>query len=100
MVDLDGSVEYSNIVSGMVNGKETTNIMIFPNPAKDRLYLNTTTFEPNQAINILIFDQTGKTVLVQQEISDTSLDLDISSLPKGTYFIKIDGSEAQQFIIE
>jgi len=57
---------------------------VFPNPAKDVLYINN---ENEKNLNITIFDLQGKKVLEERNYSGSHLD--ISSLQPGSYLIDI-----------
>ena len=66
----------------------TNNVNIYPNPAKDRLYIETET----EIEDIVVFDIYGRrqqtTVNGQQTLS-----IDISNLNSGVYFVKITTAE-------
>jgi hypothetical protein len=73
-----------------------SSVSVFPNPAKNTLYLdglaNTTTAE--------VYDVSGKLLLTKQL---TINNIDISSLAKGLYFIKLstkEGSVVRKFVKE
>jgi len=59
-------------------------LTVFPNPAKGIFTI--TTYQKN-SYDIQVYDSTGKTVFQQTSFQDGNLDL--SSLPKGTYFLKV-----------
>lgn len=73
------------IISTNINDelKNTTEISVFPNPANNFLYINS-----SKKINdpIKIFDVTGKLVIT---FNSNHMGLDISSFEKGVYFIQI-----------
>lgn len=78
-VDFDGNFTYSNIASLEYN---RPHVNIFPNPVKDKLYLNTN----EQTIDdVLIFDTMGRQINAQ--LTDNTLD--VSSLSEGLYTIKV-----------
>lgn len=67
--------------------KNTSNIMVYPNPAKDNLYIK---FENDfQNIQYVITDVYGREV--QMERVNTAEPIDISTLSEGLYFLKIIG---------
>lgn len=75
--------EYAEDDVPVFNGSNTSEIEIeiFPNPSKDRLYFNN-----NLSVEgIRIFDNLGKTQLVDKDVSD----IDISNLSSGVYFIEV-----------
>lgn len=63
----------------------TINVTTYPNPATDILYI---TFDKNETSNVQLFDVQGKQILQQVENSKT-IELNISSLPSGIYFLKL-----------
>ena len=74
-----------------------SSLRIFPNPANDRLYIETQTL--TQTLTVEIYDAFGRlqsTVNGQQ-----SLSIDVSGLNAGIYIIKINSNEGnivKQFI--
>lgn len=90
-VDKDGHTSYSNIV--LIKGDKAKSLRlsaIYPNPARN--YLNLIVSSPvNNQINVMITDITGKTVKKQAfSIVDggNNLDMNITKLPAGSYFVK------------
>lgn len=70
-------------------------VRVFPNPAVDVLNI-----ESSETLKTLaLFDLQGKTVL-QNEISDESLtqQVNISQLPKGIYFLRVNNGTAQRIV--
>ncbi|MGN6533844.1 MAG: T9SS type A sorting domain-containing protein [Ginsengibacter sp.] len=89
--DKDGQTSYSNVI--LIKGDKINFLsldMLYPNPAKNKLNLIISSPENNN-ISIIITDLAGKKVY-QQPFSivngGNNLDLDISKLPAGTYFLK------------
>lgn len=81
-VDFDGQFEYSSIVS-IENIDKQIRLRIFPNPVTDFLIVENNTFTSVQILN-----QIGQIVL---EVSlNESNRIDISELPNGIYWVKID----------
>ncbi len=93
-VDKDGKYNYSNVV--LIKGDKINALSligVYPNPAKDKLNLIVSS-PVNNNINIVISGLAGK--IVQRRAfsvidGGNNLDLDISSLSAGTYFIKAIG---------
>lgn len=67
-------------INGTLNNE--SNIVVYPNPAKDKL-----TFESLQKSSIEIYNIQGRRIL-QQPIQQGKTDIDISSLAKGVYILK------------
>ncbi len=87
-IDLDGSFEYSDIVSAEIGGN--TNGMFFsPNPADADasviLHLLMENFEEGR---LEVFDINGK-VILSKDIDKTSLPFEITRLSKGIYYTVI-----------
>jgi hypothetical protein len=67
---------------------------LFPNPANNTLNIQLMS-NNNSNVIMSIFDNTGR-VVYSQAISNTNQSLDISQIPAGIYFVKIQNSLAQQ----
>lgn len=63
-----------------------SNVVLYPNPAGDLLYLKTQGF--GNAIQATVMDATGKTLLIQN-IRNNPARVDISSLPKGLFILRV-----------
>ncbi len=89
--DKDGKTTLSNVVA--IKNKLSSKIDfegLFPNPASNQLTIQVST-PTNEKINILITDLQGKVVksqLININTGINNLNLDISSLSSGNYFIK------------
>ena len=87
--------------TGIADVEQTQSVSIYPNPANDRLYIETQTLTPTQTLTIEIYDiygrqQDNKTTRQQDMIS-----IDLSNLNAGIYFVKIntkEGNIVKQFI--
>jgi len=90
-IDKDGHTSYSNII--FIKGEKAKSLVldaVYPNPARSSLNLIVSSPVSNQ-INVMISDITGKTVQRQAfSIADggNNLDMNVSKLPAGSYFIK------------
>lgn len=81
-IDALAAVKRSIQLIGLNDGFErSSGINFYPNPAKDKLYINSSS---SQSSVIRIFDVFGK---LRIEDSNNSKELDISSLEKGFYII-------------
>jgi PKD repeat protein len=80
-----GSVETVNITISTNNTSEieATNIQIYPNPAKDYLFINS-----QQKGQGKIFSLTGQKM--QEFTFEQNYQLDLVSIPSGIYFIQVD----------
>ena len=87
MVDNNGSFTYSP-VSRVYTGQSNNSIMVYPNPAKDRLNISLTADAgPVQVTLHDVGGRTIKTFTVQSDGSTIHKVADISSLQPGIYFI-------------
>ena len=67
------------------------NIAVYPNPANDQLNVSLL-FAKSNAVNIELFDLTGKAVAspnMNQAISPNQYTLDVADLSKGVYILKV-----------
>jgi predicted secreted hydrolase len=68
-------------------------IMVYPNPANDKITIECA---GNQSLNLSVYNIVGE-ILLQKELNKSINEIDISSLSKGVYLIKItDASETVQ----
>ncbi len=89
--DIDGKTSYSNTV--ILNPFSKIYLSIFPNPAKDKLYVN----GMRNFSTAVITDVSGK-IIDRLSMSTTANYFTISKLPKGIYFICIKETDAEQTI--
>lgn len=82
MVDLDDSYEYYKTVS--INLATEVNVRLYPNPAKDVLYIDAK--ENLKDLQVDIYSVSGARVLSVNPGSNT---VDISKLQAGVYFVKV-----------
>ena len=72
--------------------KEVYDIEIYPNPASDRINLNSD--QPLQSVAMI--DISGRTVLVRNLNFNKSCSLELADLPKGYYVLKLTTSSGNQ----
>lgn len=91
----DMAIDNINISANTATLGQSTNqledLKIYPNPLEDVLFIKTPTNFPN-TVHIKIMDVTGKVVLKENRMRDTSGIIkmnDITKLSTGSYFIKI-----------
>ena len=91
-IDKDGKYSYSNTVA--IKGTRSNELVVshvFPNPAKDRLYVSIIT-PTTQNVTILLTDLTGKTVLQQNatlQKGNNTQTINIAPLSSGIYMLKV-----------
>ncbi len=104
MVDLDGSYEYSNIVSARPDCKTNNEVTIYPNPVGVGAgILNVEFYSERQEAQIQITDMLGRVVQrlrldVEANFVNT-IQIDISDLPSGNYTIQVVGDEKSKMFI-
>ena len=89
--DIDGKTNYSNVV--ILNAISTISISVYPNPAKEKLYVNGL----RNWCTAVIIDANGK-IIDRLSINTTSNYFNISQLAKGIYFISIKENDIEQTI--
>ena len=74
------------------------NITVYPNPASTQLTIQS----QNPPIdNLTITNTLGQTIYSQsQESNYTIIQIDVSALPRGMYFIRINGTDIRKFLKE
>ena len=83
----DFSLPYTFALTGTINLGNGEYINLYPNPVKDKLYINwNITGMPS--LDVQVSDFQGKPVLLNKNIHTPAL-INLSSLPQGIYFIKI-----------
>lgn len=70
--------------------KSISTIKIFPNPTQSLVFVNS----PDEILNLQLFDYLGRALIIEHENSA----IDLSPLPKGIYFIKIQTNQQQYFV--
>ncbi|MEO9005237.1 MAG: T9SS type A sorting domain-containing protein [Ginsengibacter sp.] len=85
MVDVDGKFTFCKIIT--VNIVEGKSLRIYPNPARNTLFLHSSGIDANALFQIL--DLSGKKVKEQKLVLTGTTFVDISDLPKSVYKIII-----------
>lgn len=88
MLDLDGTFEYSRIVTLFVDDVQSV-LSVFPNPATNVLYFQGVS---ESTVSVRVMDALGRTVIVQTVA--TTDGLNVSRLPNGTYFVEVAAANA------
>lgn len=105
MVDMDGSFEYSPVVTIQINDSDTPGL--FPNPATDQLHLDFQS--PTQLRLIQIFDIHGRLIhqpKFQLDELSSRFTIDLTNIAGGIYYLRLitlDSPEMvfhQSFLIE
>ena len=83
-----------SISVGEISKEETDTLVLYPNPAKDKLSIELPESVRPKKLSILLYDQTGRLLSSPSfELSKSNrlLELNIASLAKGSYWIVING---------
>ncbi len=95
-IDFDGTHSFSEIKMIVLKGKEP--IIIYPNPARDKIIVNQ---KISEFYSIKIFNTTGEEIenynILQNE-QNKEIQIDISSLESGIYYLK-SGEEISKFFV-
>ncbi len=88
-----------NTLSVKNNGKIQSSIQCYPNPAKDEITFETSDLFSAKENNIIIYNSIGGKV-AEQKISNTTFQLNVSSLTPGVYSYSFSkGNERGKFVI-
>jgi len=77
-----------------INTYGTSTINVHPNPAHNNLMVSA----PHTISNIIVVDMLGKTVMTNAPDNATEVSLDVSALPAGVYFVKVNAGDTQKLI--
>ena len=87
MLALEEIEDYQDITG--IEDKFTNNVSIYPNPAKDRLYIET----ENEIEEVIVYDIYGRHQVTETPSHQEMISIDISNLTSGVYFVKINTAE-------
>ncbi|MBC7488450.1 MAG: T9SS type A sorting domain-containing protein, partial [Cytophagaceae bacterium] len=88
--DIDGTHSLSRIIA--VSDKKASGLIVFPNPSQSDVTVIASNNDLNGASSIRIYNVLGQEVfvsLVSAEALRTGVHLELSSLPQGTYTLKL-----------
>ncbi len=95
VIDLDGSIQYSEVRIVVFGSKGIINV--FPNPAADRINVLLPESWQGKAVSIDIMDQTGRVVIkLSRKQSGQVETVDISKLPAAAYLLRLINSDGEQ----
>ena len=98
LVDKDGSFTYSAIQTVDL-AMHTNNIVVYPTPAKDFVYIHTA-----DAKDLQVFDLTGRRIMHKAFNNQSPLKVDIHHLNKGVYIVQVIATngiiKTQKMIVE
>ncbi len=97
LIDKDGSVNYSNIISANVIDDKAFAITAYPNPMTDKLNV-AVNGDVSSATEITLLDQRGRINYQQTVVKPGIIVINTSQLVSGTYFIRYSNSKEQKVI--
>ncbi len=77
-----------------INNLSQNSFEVYPNPAHDNLFIKS----PQNIKSIQVVDMIGKTLIVQEPNNERNVTLDVSVLPAGVYFVKVNTGDTQKLI--
>lgn len=89
--DYDGTVnDVCNPVSMNFTLDNAPQLIIYPNPVKEKLNL-----KPKELglANVVITDILGKTYYRKEHLLNTTIEINVANLPRGTYYVNIQGRD-------
>jgi hypothetical protein len=95
IVDLDGSVSYSEIIKCITSKKSLVVTQLYPNPVNEFLYLQLQS-DKRQVLNYAIFELSGRKCYINTEVLKPGLNmmkLPFTGLAGGTYIIRLGNEE-------
>jgi hypothetical protein len=99
-VDMNGSIKYSEIRSVSLDKNVSSEVNVWPNPAKSSVYIQNNGTDNN--LRMQIYDPFGKTI-ASNILHTGKNEVNISDLPAGTYIVhtqKTNGETQNQKIIK
>jgi hypothetical protein len=92
MVDIDGKFTYSKVIQ--MSYDANIQIMLYPNPVTDILYIKLSDAQPAFAI---VLNNTGQTVK-KEKFTGNAATINLSDVPKGIYTVKINQGDKQSVV--
>lgn len=105
ILDIDGQFTYSNVINLSINNGKSTMASLYPNPAKDKIYLDFSMLKAENT-QLEIVDVVGKKITVIPILLQkgfNTVPVPIGNLSKGNYYLKVKlGNEivVQKFVKE
>ena len=83
-----GDVAVSVVVCPGTDEPALRTVSVFPNPTSGALTVQFAEL-PSKTTHLTIVNTVGQTVLAKQQVADLNTSLDLSNLPKGFYFLRL-----------
>ena len=86
LIDLDGTFEYSDVLS--IEFDNNNVVSIYPNPTSERLNVDLTDFNISTGtVQLRLYNNSGSVVMVKEVNENSTESLDLTTLPAATYSI-------------
>lgn len=97
LVDMDGTSQYSNIISATSDCKATTPVAVTPNPAKSTIQIKGLAAGKN---TILITDALGRAIFSTVAEGETVISVDLSKFAEGIYLVRVTNEQGATTVIK
>ena len=87
-INTDSSTTINHSTSNVNNNNENK-IMIYPNPAVDIINIDLPNSSDNKQFELTLTDILGNVVTVNYKYAQKSININVSNLARGVYFLKI-----------
>ncbi|MFM7023180.1 MAG: Ig-like domain-containing protein [Flavobacteriales bacterium] len=84
-------VEFNSITTGITSNKPSTVFRVYPNPAADMLIVEKL-LGINEKSSVLLFNSIGQEVFEASMLHQAQLNINLSTLPSGMYYLRVDNS--------
>ncbi|HVX25883.1 MAG TPA: ELWxxDGT repeat protein [Parafilimonas sp.] len=94
----EGKFVASNVIDASATKEAAFNAVVFPNPAKNVINIQLTSQKSNN-VSLSVIDISGKTILTKSTLlsnGEAVVQIDVSHLSSGSYFIKITGADGSE----
>ncbi len=96
-----GKYALANIERTSAISEVVSDLSVYPNPSKDFLHIDISEMNLSSELTVNVYSHLGKKVLKKKFYGKDIIDLDIKSLEKGIYYIKlVDDSNNDVFVYE
>lgn len=92
-----GNITVASCQATSIQEKTLSNLRIYPNPTSDRIFIDELS-NSNKQVQIQLFDLVGKEQSIPLTYSNSRLQMDVSKLNSGIYFLQI--TEGEEKVIK
>lgn len=99
IIDFNGEVTFHDKIIFLSNKEDNQMAdLLYPNPAFNNIFLDISTTSELEGVELVIFDMIGRvmqTSFHELNSTNTTINIDISNLPKGNYILRYKKEEEQ-----